>query len=162
MPRTYTLCDRWAAAPPIRWTRLTFRPQARSFSPTTTTPRSRSSVNGALHQQRVHDSEGTFRLHPEAFDDVRHMRRPPALQVLQNRRPRPRLRPGPNDDQLRLRKFFDVSFDRSPDEVRARSHPGPLHEPVDFLELYLRQTEGCRRLDRSLALHAIHVLRFRT
>src|SRR5712691_80543 len=131
----YTRWARWAPVPLITKTRATLRPTAASFSLVTLSPTPPSSANDlSLLRKGAHDAKCQLEVHPQGFRDVRHVRGGPPLEVPENGGPRALVRPRFRDDDPGFSEFIHISFDRSFDELCARAHPRPPHEPVDFFE----------------------------
>src|SRR3990172_9765403 len=130
----YIRCARCAPVPAITNTRPTFRPTTASFSPATLSPTLPCSANDLpLLREGARDAEREVQVHPQGFCYVCHVRRPPTLQVPQDRGPRLRLCPRPHDDDSGFPEFVHVGFKGSLDELSTRAHSRPSHELIDFL-----------------------------
>src|SRR5207245_3197530 len=128
-------CNRVAPVPLRTKTQPTFRPTTASFSPVTLSPTPPSSANDlSLLRKGTHNAKCQLEVHPQGFRDVRHLRGGPPLEVRGDRDPRRLGRPRFRDDDPGFLQFVHVGFDRSFDELGARAHSRPPHEPVDFFE----------------------------
>src|SRR5207245_5231310 len=140
-------CNRVAPVPPKTKPRPTVRPTDASLSPVTLSPTPPSSPNDlSLLRKGTHDAKCQLEVHPQGFRDVRHVRGGPPLEVPEDRDPRALVRPRFRDDNPGFLQFVHIGFDRSFDELGARAHSRPPHQPVDFFENRTGYPEGNRGL----------------